>query len=200
MIKAKLPDALRLSAYISLQYVHYFVGRIRRSRRSGMNKAQFASNSELRLRHKTIASYTAFSVREACALAFSAHLSSLVAGRLHRCGNGDSVPQFSQHTGNGISHFAFQMTIHLPSNCFSSSGMLWPVTAERNPAGWKRPLCSAHRSELPAAVGVSDRAFDFLHYRFRIFQQPITLLRLSSDLDIFLVGSSTTLRARQISE
>ncbi len=78
--------------------------------------------------------------------------------------------------------------------------MLWPVTAERISAGWKRPLCSAHRSELLAARGVSDRAFDFLHDRFRIFQQAITLLRLSSDLDIFLVGSSSALRARQISE
>ncbi len=160
----------------------------------------FGINVKLRLRHKTNASYTAFSVREACALAFSAPSSSPVAGRLHRCGNGDSVPAISQHTGNGISHFTFQMTIHLPSNCFSSSGMLWPVTAERISAGWKRPLCSARRSELPAARRVGDRAFDFLHYRFRIFQQAITLLRLSSDLDIFLVGSSSELRARQISE
>ncbi len=111
----------------------------------------FGINVKLRLRHKTNRFVHRFSVREACALAFSAPSFITCCRRLRHCGNGDSVPAIQSAYRNGISHFAFQMTIHLAFELFFSSGMLWPVTAERISSRLETPLCSAHRSELPAA-------------------------------------------------
>ena len=95
--------------------------------------------------------------------------------------------QFSQHTGNGISHFTFQMTIHLAFELFFQ---------------FRDALARYRRKDIQQVgnarfvlhivanywrlVGVSDRAFDFLHYRFRIFQQADNVIAVIVRLGHFL--------------
>ncbi|GCL81956.1 hypothetical protein ExPCM15_00397 [Escherichia coli] len=80
--------------------------------------------------------------------------------------------QFSQHTGNGISHFTFQMTIHLAFELFFQfrDALARYRRKDIQQVGNARFVLHIV-ANYRRLVGVSDRAFDFLHYRFRIFQQ-----------------------------
>ncbi len=74
---------------------------------------------------------------------------------------------------------------------FPILGCSGPLPQKGYPAGWKHRFVLHIVANYRRLVGVSDRTFDFLHYRFRIFQQADNVIRVWSDFNMFLVGSSS---------
>ncbi|CNV14760.1 Uncharacterised protein [Salmonella enterica subsp. enterica serovar Bovismorbificans] len=80
--------------------------------------------------------------------------------------------QLRQHSGNRLRHFAFQMAIHFTFKLFfqfrnALTGHGGKDIQQVRDTRFLFHIITHYRR----LVGVSDRTFDFLHYRFRIFQQ-----------------------------